>query len=79
MTARPLTVAWFSYFPVEWLPGVPEAVQRLPRQHPASWQRVLLAEFEKNPGLKLHVIVLRKQFERDRAPQFRIAREVQRA
>ena len=65
MTARPLTVAWVSYFPVEWLSGVPESVQRLPRQHPASWQRVLLAEFEKNPGLKLHVIVLRKQFERD--------------
>lgn len=65
MTARPLTVAWFSYFPVEWLAGVPESVQRLPRQHPASWQRVLLAEFEKNPGLKLHVIVLRKQFERN--------------
>jgi len=26
MAARPLTVAWFSYFPVEWLSGVPEPV-----------------------------------------------------
>lgn len=65
MAAHPLTVAWFSYFPVEWLSGVPEAVTRLPRQHPASWQRVLLAEFEKNPALRLHVVVLRKQFERN--------------
>lgn len=65
MTARPLTVAWFSYFPVEWLSGVPEAVTRLPRQHPASWQRVLLTEFEKSPALRLHLVVLRKQFERD--------------
>ncbi|MCU0785387.1 MAG: glycosyltransferase family 4 protein [Verrucomicrobia bacterium] len=65
MVADPLTVAWFSYFPVEWLSGVPAPVTRLPRQHPASWQRVLLAEFEKNPALRLHVVVLRKQFERD--------------
>jgi glycosyltransferase involved in cell wall biosynthesis len=65
MAERPVTVAWFSYFPVEWLTGVPEAVSRLPRQHPASWQRVLLAELEKNPALRLHIIVLRKQFERD--------------
>ncbi len=65
MAERPLTVAWFSYFPVEWLSGVPEPVARLPRQHPASWQRVLLAEFEKNPALRLHIVVLRKQFERN--------------
>jgi glycosyltransferase involved in cell wall biosynthesis len=50
---------------VEWLSGVPEPVARLPRQHPASWQRVLLAELEKNPALRLHIIVLRKQFERN--------------
>ena len=65
MAARPLTVAWFSYFPVEWLSGVPEPVARLPRLHPASWQRVLLAELEHVPDLRLHVIVLRKYFERD--------------
>ena len=59
-----MIVAWFSYFPVEWLPGVPDEVQRVPRQHPASWQRVLLAEFEKTRDLRLHIIVLRKYFER---------------
>jgi glycosyltransferase involved in cell wall biosynthesis len=65
MGERPIKVAWFSYFPVEWLPGVPEEVSRLPRQHAASWQRVLLNELEKDPGLKLHIVVLRKQFPRN--------------
>lgn len=63
--ARPLTVAWFSFFPVEWLEGLPEAVRRLPRGHPASWQQVLAAELEQRPDFKLHIIVLRKEFERD--------------
>lgn len=63
--AKPLTVAWFSQFPVEWLPDVPEMVQQLPRAHPCSWQRVLLAGLEKTPAVKLHIIVLRKQFPRD--------------
>lgn len=61
---KPLTVAWFSFFPVEWLPDAPEEVRRLPKLHPASWQRVLLDQFAPDPSLKLHVIVLRKQFER---------------
>jgi len=65
MPTPPLTVAWFSYFPVEWLPGAPEEVRRLPRLHPASWQRVLLEELENNPAVKLHVVVLRKQFARN--------------
>jgi len=65
MATKPLTVAWFSYFPVEWLPDAPEEVRRVPRQHPASWQRVLLNEFEKFPDLRLHIVVLRKQFARD--------------
>lgn len=65
MQQKPMTVAWFSFFPVEWLPGVPEEVKRLPRLHPASWQRVLLGELEKVPGLRLHIVVLRKHFERD--------------
>ena len=64
MQSKPLTVAWISYFPVEWLPDVPAEVRCLPRIHPASWQRVLLGELEKNPAVKLHVIVLRKQFAR---------------
>lgn len=65
MTNRPLTVAWLSYFPVEWLSDVPEPVTRLPRQHPGSWQRVLLNELENSPGLRLHIVVVRKQFEQD--------------
>ena len=65
MAEHPLTVAWFSYFPVEWLPDMPDAAQRVARQHPASWQRVLLAELEKRTDLRLHIIVLRKQFEHD--------------
>lgn len=65
MQPKPLTVAWISYFPVEWLPDAPEEVRCLPRIHPASWQRVLLGELEKNPAVRLHVIVLRKQFARD--------------
>jgi glycosyltransferase involved in cell wall biosynthesis len=65
MQSEPLTVAWISYFPVEWLPDAPEEVRCLPRIHPASWQRVLLGELEKNPAARLHVIVLRKQFARN--------------
>lgn len=63
--AKPLTVAWFSFFPIEWLPDAPEELRRLPKLHPASWQRVLLDQFAPDPALKLHIIVLRKQFERD--------------
>jgi glycosyltransferase involved in cell wall biosynthesis len=65
MQSKPLTVAWISYFPVEWLPDAPDEVRCLPRIHPASWQRVLVGELEKNPAVKLHVIVLRKQFARN--------------
>jgi glycosyltransferase involved in cell wall biosynthesis len=65
MANQPLTVAWFSYFPVEWLPGVPAEARNVPKQHPASWQRVLLEEFEQCPDLRLHIVVLRKQFARD--------------
>lgn len=60
-----MTVAWFSYFPVEWLPDVPDEVARLARQHPATWQRVLLSELERNREIKVHVLVLRKDLERD--------------
>jgi glycosyltransferase involved in cell wall biosynthesis len=61
----PQTVAWFSFFPVEWLPDAPAEVRALPRLHPASWQRVLLDALEKqHPDLRLHILVLRKQFPR---------------
>jgi glycosyltransferase involved in cell wall biosynthesis len=64
-TTIPLTIAWISSFPIEWLSDVPESVQRLPREHPLSWQRVLLKELENAPELRLHILILRKQFERD--------------
>jgi glycosyltransferase involved in cell wall biosynthesis len=59
MVHKPLTVAWISDFPVEWLPNLPPQLQGLPRRHPATWQIVLLSEFEKNPNLRLHIILLR--------------------
>ena len=57
---RPLTIAWISDFGIEWLPDLPEPLRALPRQHPLSWQRVLLSELQPSPGVRLHVIVLRK-------------------
>ena len=60
----PLTVAWISDFPIEWLPDIPEPLRGLPREHPATWEMVLLAEFEKNPLLRVHVIILRKNIAR---------------
>jgi glycosyltransferase involved in cell wall biosynthesis len=62
---QPLTVAWISDFPIEWLPDIPETVRALPRRHPATWQMVLLAELEKNPAIRTHVIVLRGPIARD--------------
>jgi glycosyltransferase involved in cell wall biosynthesis len=59
-----LTVAWISDFPIEWLPDLPEPLRGLPREHPATWEMVLLAEFEKNPSLRIHVIILRKNIAR---------------
>jgi len=63
MLEKPLTVAWISDFPVEWLPEVPEPLRGLPRRHPATWQMVLLSEFEQNPELRVHVILLRWRIE----------------
>jgi glycosyltransferase involved in cell wall biosynthesis len=59
-----LKIAWISFFPIEWLPGLPEPLQNLPKQHPATWQRVLLEEFKQVPGLKLDVLVVRRHFAR---------------
>lgn len=56
-----MTVAWISQFPVEWLDDVPDSVKGLPREHPLSWQRVLLQELEGRSDLRLHIVVLRKQ------------------
>ena len=65
MLKQPLTVAWISDFPIEWLPDIPETVRALPRRHPATWQMVLLAELERNPAIRTHVIVLRGRIARD--------------
>jgi glycosyltransferase involved in cell wall biosynthesis len=62
---KPLTVVWISDFPIEWLADIPESLRRLPRRHPATWQIVLLEEFEKNPELKLHIIMFRGPIEKD--------------
>jgi glycosyltransferase involved in cell wall biosynthesis len=59
-----MNVAWISSFPVEWLPDLPTSIGQLPRLHPATWQRVLLAQLEGRPGLRLHVVILRKHFQR---------------
>ena len=59
-----LTVAWISDFPIEWLPNLPEPLRALPRRHPATWEMVLLSEYEKNPAIRVHVILLRWRIER---------------
>lgn len=64
--SRPrLTVAWISDFPIEWLPDLPEELRQLRREHPATWQMVLLEEFRKLPDLALHIVLLRKGMPRD--------------
>ncbi len=62
MSERPLTVAWISFFPLEWLPDLPAPLRDLPRGHPASWQRVLLDELKHVPALKVHVLAVRNQY-----------------
>jgi glycosyltransferase involved in cell wall biosynthesis len=62
---RPLTVAWISFFPIEWLDGIPDYLHRQPCGHPATWQQSLLAEMERDQRIKLHVVVVRSTFERD--------------
>src|ERR1051326_493986 len=59
MAEKPLTVVWISDYPIEWMPDLPAALRPLPRRHPATWMMVLLAEFEKDPTLRIHVVVLR--------------------
>ena len=59
-----MKIAWISFFPVEWLPDLPQALRGLPLQHPASWQRVLLHELRQIPDVKLHILVVRTEFAR---------------
>jgi glycosyltransferase involved in cell wall biosynthesis len=63
-TTSPIKVAWISNFPVEWLSDIPESLRSLPREHPATWEMVLLSEFERDPSLQLHIIILRKNISR---------------
>ncbi len=62
MGQQPLRVAWISYFPVEWLPDLPEPLRGLPKLHPAPWQRVLVKEFQGRSEIKLDILVVRKHF-----------------
>jgi glycosyltransferase involved in cell wall biosynthesis len=65
MDRRPLTVAWCSYFPVEWLPDAPPAIRALPKRHPATWLQVGMDELKGRTDLKLHAIELRKELAED--------------
>jgi len=58
----PTKIAWISFFPIEWMPDLPESLRGLPKQHPASWQRVLLEELKPLKDLKLDVLVVRSSF-----------------
>ena len=62
--SAPLSVAWITYFPIEWLDDLPPELASLAKMHPATWQRVLLTELQKEANLRLHIIILRKQFSR---------------
>src|SRR5437764_889477 len=62
---KPLTVAWINDYPLEWMQDLPEALRALPRRHPATWEMVLLREFEKDPRLRIHVFALRHRIEKD--------------
>jgi glycosyltransferase involved in cell wall biosynthesis len=65
MKRPPLIVAWISNFPLEWLPDLPRELAHLPREHPATWQLVLLREFEGRSDLRLHILLLRKNIAAD--------------
>jgi len=63
--SEPLRVAWISDFPIEWRESLPPELSSLPRQHPMTWQSVLLGELRQVPGLRLDVLLLRKGLPRD--------------
>ncbi|HSU53370.1 MAG TPA: glycosyltransferase family 4 protein, partial [Candidatus Dormibacteraeota bacterium] len=64
MSKPPLTVLWIPDFPIEWIADLPDGLRDSPRRHPATWQLVLLSEFEKNRALKIHVMVMRHRIDR---------------
>lgn len=65
MRQSPLKVAWITYFPIEWLPDLPESLRIHRRLHPATWQRVLYEELNHRSDLELHVFTLGKHFRRN--------------
>lgn len=65
MTRLSIKVAWISEYPLEWMEEVPDPIRHLPKQHPATWMPVLADEFRRLPEISLHVLVLRKNIERD--------------
>lgn len=67
MNDAALRVAWVSYYPLEWMPDLPEPLRGAPRQHPASWQRVLLGELARNKSVSLTVYDVGWQFPRSLA------------
>lgn len=60
-----LSVAWISFFPLEWLPDAPEPLRNLSRRHPAPWQRVLLDELKEVEDLDIHIFAVRRDYPRD--------------
>jgi len=59
-TASPITAAWISDFPIEWDAGYSRVPPLASPEHPATWEWCFLAEFERNPLLRLHILILRK-------------------
>lgn len=60
-----IRVSWISDFAIEWLADLPEELRYLPRNHPMTWQAVLLNELRANSSLQLDIVVLRKNIPRD--------------
>src|SRR5690242_6528981 len=60
MSHHRLRVAWISDFPIEWIGDLPGELKHLPKEHAATWLRVLLNEFKVEPEIELHVVALRK-------------------
>lgn len=54
-----MRIAWISEYPIEWMNDAPDEIRKLPKHHPATWLRVLSAEFSSCAGIDLHVIALR--------------------
>ena len=58
-----LKVVWISDYPIEWLSNLPRPLRGLQRQHPATWARVLLGEFQRRGDVEVHVIAFRSRID----------------